>query len=110
MRNNARVTVKSPNTFTIFKWAYKDDYNNYPNAGITDYYRHQVELEYSAESEAYVINEGTLIIEKGAGIAGKVEGVEPDIKEGALREYMFYRVEGSAKTALPVEYEVGYSQ
>ena len=110
IESNARVTVKSSNTFTIFKWAYKDDYNNYPNAGITDYYRHQVELEYSAESEAYVINEGTLIIEKGAGIAGKVEGVEPDIKEGALREYMFYRVEGSAKTALPVEYEVGYSQ
>lgn len=107
IESGATLTVKKPNTFTIFTWKYKDDYNSYPNGGVLDYYREEFDHPNSSLDNALVTNKGSLIVESGAGIAGKVSGFV-DLEPDALTEYPFYRVEGSGKEAEAVEYTVSF--
>ncbi len=94
---------KGRNELTIFNAGnipYPEDYNKYPNDTVEHYYRYQPNLGYSSSTAAEVHNAGTIEIEKNSGIAGAITNDGGTIKDdGAIKEYTYYVVSGSAGDA-----------
>ena len=94
---------KGRNELTIFNAGnipYPEDYNKYPNDTVEHYYRNQPNLGYSSSTAAEVHNAGTIEIEKNSGIAGAITNDGGTIKDdGAIKEYTYYVVSGSAGDA-----------
>jgi hypothetical protein len=113
IKKGAKVVIQKGGELTIFNngLTYVDDYNTYPNGETEHYYRNPVTLGYTANTPAKVDNRGTLIVEEEAGIAGVVGGSGVvTLDDKAIKEYEFYRVEGSADSAKAVAVSVVYPE
>ena len=119
--NGAQVVVKKGsgqergrNELTVFNnlgFSYPEDYNDYPNQTIASYYRSAPTLGYDKDSTANVLNSGIITVQQDSGIAGHITNMGSGnviVQGGAITDYHYYFVRGSAKEAVAYKRPVAY--
>lgn len=119
--NGAQVVVKKGsgqergrNELTVFNnlgFSYPEDYNDYPNQTIASYYRSAPTLGYDKDSKANVLNSGIITVQQDSGIAGHITNMGSGnviLQGGAITDYHYYFVRGSAKEAVAYKRPVAY--
>ena len=126
--NGAQVVVKNGsdqdrgrNELTVFNnlgFSYPEDYNDYPNRNdeepgkdIETYYRGAPTLGYDKNSTANVLNSGIITVQQDSGIAGHITNMGSGnviLQGGAITDYHYYFVRGSAKEAVAYKRPVAY--